>query len=133
MTKFNLEKLQELAKPRSEEALQAEMFRMENREWLRMSQDIALTVRYYLKAEGLHQKDLADRLGVSPAYVAKLMKGQENLTLETIGNIQRVLDVELIHVVRPYENIRTYEPAEESVSSRVAEDDPIEAYRKNKK
>ena len=38
---FNLDKLKEVAKPRSEAAKDRARFRKENREWLRMSQDIA--------------------------------------------------------------------------------------------
>ena len=50
------------------------------------------------------QKELADKMQVSPTYVGKLLKGQENLTLETICNIQKVIGRTLISVSQPYEH-----------------------------
>lgn len=49
------------------------------------------------------QKELAEKMGVSPTYAGRLLKGQENLTLETICNLQKVTGTELISVIRPYE------------------------------
>lgn len=57
---------------------------------LSLSQEIALAIHYYIRKAGLTQKELAEDLNVSPAYVAKLLKGGENLTLETICKIQHV-------------------------------------------
>lgn len=42
-------------------------------------------------------------MGVSPAYVGKLLKGQENLTLETISNIESVIGQSMVSICRPYE------------------------------
>ena len=79
---FNLDKLSEIAKSRSEEAIEKAQRRKAGRGWLRMSQDIALSLRYYLRKMNMTQKEFAEKMGVSPAYVGKLLKGQENLTLE---------------------------------------------------
>lgn len=100
---FDLDKLTKIAKPRSEKAQNMAQSRKENREWLRMSQDIALSLHYYLRKMKMTQKDLAEKMGVSPTYIGKLLKGQENLTLETICNLQNVTGKELISVFRPYE------------------------------
>ncbi|MDE6860673.1 MAG: helix-turn-helix domain-containing protein [Duncaniella sp.] len=99
---FHIDRLRDMARPRSEAAKERARFRKENREWLRLSQDIALNLHYYLRNADMTQKDLADALGVSPAYVGKLLKGGENLTLETICKLQRVVDVELISIPKPY-------------------------------
>ena len=99
---FNVDKLAEIAKPRSEEAKAKAQFRRENREWIRMSQDIALSVHYYLRKSGMSQKDLAERMAVSAAYVGKLLKGTENLTLETICKLQNAIDEELLSLTHPY-------------------------------
>lgn len=99
---FNPEKLAAIAKPRSEEAKEKARFRKENRDWLRMSQEIALCLHYYLRKTGLTQKELADKMGVSAVYVGKLLKGGENLTLETICKIQKVICENLIIVAKPY-------------------------------
>lgn len=101
---FDLNKLSQMAKSRPEEAKQKAQYRKDNREWLRISRDIALALHYYLRKMKMTQKELAEKLQVSPAYVGKLLKGQENLTLETICNIQNAIDRELISVSRPYEH-----------------------------
>lgn len=99
---FNIDKLKEIAVPRSEAAKESARTRSENREYLRMSQDIALCIHYYLRKSNMTQKELADKLGVSPVYVGRLLKGGENLTLETICKLQNVLGQDLISVAKPY-------------------------------
>jgi transcriptional regulator with XRE-family HTH domain len=49
-----------------------------------------------LREKGMTQKDLAEKLNVSPQQVSKIVKGKENLTLETISKLEYVLGVELI-------------------------------------
>ena len=99
---FNTKKIAEMALPRNEEAIRRASFRKENKEWLRLSQEIALSIHYYLRTSAMSQRDFAERLGVSPAYVGKLLKGGENLTIETICKIQKVIGSELISVNKPY-------------------------------
>lgn len=99
---FNPEKLAAIAKPRSEEAREKARIRKENRDWLRMSQEIALCLHYYLRKAGITQKELADKMGVSAVYVGKLLKGGENLTLETICKIQKVIHEDIVTVAKPY-------------------------------
>lgn len=99
---FNMEKLAKMAKLRSKTAIESAQYRKENREWLRMSQEIALSLHYYLRNNNIKQKELANKMDVSPVYINKLLKGTENLTLETICKIQKVLDIRLIEIVKPY-------------------------------
>ena len=99
---FDIEKLAQMAQPRSEAAIARAKARKENREWLRMSQDIALSLHHYLRTAGMTQKELADKMGVSAVYVGKLLKGGENLTLETICKIQNITGEGLVSVARPY-------------------------------
>jgi transcriptional regulator with XRE-family HTH domain len=49
-----------------------------------------------LKAQGLTQKDLAERLNVTPQQISKIVKGEENLTLETITNLELALGIHII-------------------------------------
>jgi transcriptional regulator with XRE-family HTH domain len=49
-----------------------------------------------MEAEGLTQKALAERLGCSQQYVSKILKGQENLSIETISKIEEALSIELL-------------------------------------
>jgi plasmid maintenance system antidote protein VapI len=45
---------------------------------------------------GWSQKDLARELNVSPQHINKIVKGQENLTLETQIKLQTVLDIPIL-------------------------------------
>lgn len=101
---LNREKLAQVAKPRSEAAMERAKARKANREWVRLSQDIALALHYYIRKTDINQKELADKLGVSAVYVGKLLKGSENLTLETISKIQNVIGETIISVAKPYNN-----------------------------
>ncbi|PLX14061.1 MAG: hypothetical protein C0594_00540 [Marinilabiliales bacterium] len=44
------------------------------------------------------QRRLAEEMGVSPQYINKVVKGKENLTLETISKIESVLGITLIEI-----------------------------------
>ncbi len=67
-----------------------------NEAWLNKSADIALKVLRALREKGMTQKDLAEKLDVSPQQVSKIVKGKENLTLETISRLEDVLGTKLI-------------------------------------
>ena len=99
----NLEKLTAIAVSRPKAISEKANWRRANRNWLRMSQEIALCVHYYLRKKGMTQKRLADAMNVSPTYIGKLLKGNENLTLETICKIQEAIGAEIASVSRPYE------------------------------
>jgi len=70
--------------------------RRENREWLKKSAAIAVLVLDALKAQNLSQKDLAAKMQVSPQQISKIVKGQENLTLETISNLEIALGIQIM-------------------------------------
>jgi transcriptional regulator with XRE-family HTH domain len=72
-------------------------YRKENRKWLRYSGSIAHRILAALEdSETVNQKILAEKIGVSPQYISKVVSGNENLTLETIAKISEALGVELI-------------------------------------
>jgi ribosome-binding protein aMBF1 (putative translation factor) len=71
-------------------------YRRENRERLRKSAAIAVRVLDALKTQNLSQKDLAERMNISPQQIGKIVKGQENLTLETISNLEIALGIQII-------------------------------------
>lgn len=99
---FNKSKLDALAKPRSEAAVRRAEHRKKNRKALRKSQEIALVLHYYLRNKKMKQTEFAEQLGVSAVYVGKLLKGGENLTLETICKLEEVIGEELMCVRKPY-------------------------------
>lgn len=73
-------------------------WRQANEDWLDISFAIAVKILRTLRERNMTQKDLAERLGLTPQYVNKIVKGQENLTLETICKIENALDINLIRV-----------------------------------
>lgn len=76
-------------------------YRRENRGWLRKSRRIAVRILSVLSEKGMQQKELAEALEVSPQQVSKIVKGKQNLTLETISKLEAVLDVKLFEVPEP--------------------------------
>ena len=71
-------------------------WRNQNKSWLRFSQLVAIQMLEKMDVEGLTQKVLAERLGCSQQYVSKILKGQENLSIETISKIEAALSLELL-------------------------------------
>ncbi|MBA7572223.1 hypothetical protein ES708_13999 [subsurface metagenome] len=69
-----------------------------NKAWLDKSAKIALKILRTLREHSISQKELADKLGVSPQYINKAVKGNENLSLETITKIEGVLGISLISI-----------------------------------
>lgn len=74
-------------------------WRESNKEWLRYSQDIAMKMLDRMDELGLTQKSLAERMGCSQQYVSKVLKGTENLSIETIYKIERALDLQILEPV----------------------------------
>ena len=95
---FDIEKMRRIAQPVSEESRQEAEYHHENRDWLLKSAQIALAVRRELRNQGISQQELAERMKVSPQYVGKLLKGKDNLTLETIAKMEKALGCTLIRV-----------------------------------
>ena len=95
---FNLNRLKEVAKQPSEKEREEARFRDENRDWLLKSALIALEIHRYLRLNGMTQSQLAEKLGISPAMVTKLLSGKENLSLKTICGLERVVQFELLKV-----------------------------------
>lgn len=93
-------------------------WRRNNRRWLRYSGYIALAVQKKLEELSLSQKELAERVSCSPQYISKLLKGSENLTLETISKLEEALDLDLVRTA--FSSIEDYALKEDHIH-RVAE------------
>lgn len=72
------------------------LYRRQNHKWLRYSGFIALAVIRRLKELNLTKKELAEKMNCTPQYISKLVKGSENLTLETISKLEESLELDLI-------------------------------------
>jgi len=90
------DKLSKLASDQPSEWKAKAKYRRENREWLKKSAAIAVRVLDALKDQSLSQKELAERMSISPQQISKIVKGQENLTLETITNLELALGIQIM-------------------------------------
>jgi transcriptional regulator with XRE-family HTH domain len=84
--------------------LEKAIWRQENEDWLDVSFTIAVKMLSALSTNKKasvfpsNQKELAEAMACSAQYVNKLLRGQENLQIETICKIQRILNIKLIEV-----------------------------------
>ena len=49
-----------------------------------------------MEENGLTQKAVAERMGCSQQYISRVLKGTENLSIETIAKIERALEIEIL-------------------------------------
>lgn len=98
----NLKNFEKLVSNEKSGWLEKAVWRKENEAWLENSAKIAIRILREIRAQkpdnGMSQKMLADQMGVSAQYINKVVKGQENLTLETISKIEEVLGIVLMEV-----------------------------------
>ena len=74
-------------------------WRRKNRAWLRHSQNIAMMMLDKMEKVHMSQKQLSELMGCSQQYVSKVLKGQENLSLETISKIESCLDLQIMPTI----------------------------------
>jgi transcriptional regulator with XRE-family HTH domain len=94
----NMEKFLPLTSQETSTWEQEAQQRQADSAWQPKSAAIALEILRTLRGQKLSQKDLAARIGVSPQYINKIVKGHENLSLETITRLESGLGVSLITV-----------------------------------
>lgn len=64
----------------------------------RKARQIALRVLQILKEKNITQTELGQRMGVSRQQITKIVKGQENITLETIDKLEQALNATIITI-----------------------------------
>ena len=71
---------------------------MENKreDWVCHSQAIAATMSDRMEELGMTQRVLAEKMNCTQQYVSKVLKGRENLSLETLCKIENALGIEII-------------------------------------
>ena len=74
-------------------------WRMANKSWLRYSQHIAMMMLDRMEELELTQKSVAERMGCSQQYISRVLKGTENLSIETIAKIESALGLEILEPV----------------------------------
>jgi transcriptional regulator with XRE-family HTH domain len=61
-----------------------------------LKKGIAAKIKRFLDEHGWSQQDLADKIGKNKAHISLILNGKQNLTLETIAEIEAVLGIELL-------------------------------------
>ncbi len=69
-------------------------WRQENASWLKRSRSVALAIIDFMQENNLSRNDVAERLGVSPQYVSKILSGKVNFSFKTIAEIEERLGVD---------------------------------------
>ena len=94
-----LAKLEKIVSKEPSKWLDNPLYKDENEKWLSRSQAVAFAILTVLDNQGISQKALADKMGISAQQVNKWVKGGENFTFETIAKLEEALNIELIHVI----------------------------------
>lgn len=114
--KFNVEKLKKIARPTSKVEHQERTFRDKNRDWLSLSAKFALCVRHILRTEKITQRELANKMEVSPSQITKILSGKENLSLQTIVKVEKAIGRSIIRIIDSQNNnseeYKTFIPSE---------------------
>ena len=71
---------------------------MENKreDWICHSQAIAAIMSNRMEELGMTQRALAEKMNCTQQYVSKVLKGRENLSLETLCKIENALDIKIL-------------------------------------
>ena len=91
-----ISKLREHQSPTPSKWRENAEWRRKNRAWLRHSQHIAMMMLDKMEELRMSQKQLSELMGCSQQYVSKVLKGQENLSLETISKIESCLNLQIM-------------------------------------
>lgn len=65
-------------------------------DWKQYSFQIAIKARSAMAQKGITQKQLAEAMGCTQQYVSQILKGNLNLTLETISKLEKALGFDII-------------------------------------
>ena len=70
-------------------------WRRDNASWLKCSRRVAYAIMDYMQENQFSRNDIAEKLGVSPQYVSKILSGKANLSFKTIFEIEEGLGIEV--------------------------------------
>ena len=63
---------------------------------LQRLRNIAMLMLDRMEELGMSQKQLAEKMNCSPQYISKVLRGRENLSLETLTKIENALEISII-------------------------------------
>mgnify|MGYP000284740889 CR=1 FL=1 len=70
--------------------------KQDKKDWAEYSQLIAAAMSKRMTELGLTQQMLAEKMNCTQQYISKMLKGQKNMSLETICKIENTLSIEII-------------------------------------
>ena len=87
-----------MAEDKIDNALGEGMNIMENKseDWICHSQAIAAIMSNRMEERGWSHRGLAKKMNCTQQYVSKVLKGRENLSLETLCKIENALDIKIL-------------------------------------
>ena len=87
-----------MAEDKIDNALGEGMNIMENKseDWICHSQAIAAIMSNQMEELGMTQRALAEKMNCNQQYVFKVLRGRENLSLETLCKIENALDIKIL-------------------------------------
>lgn len=91
-----VDKLREHASPTPSKLREVCEFLDKNESWLRYSRHVAITMLKKMDELGMTQKQLAEKMNCSQQYISKILKGRENLSLETLCKIEDALNIRIL-------------------------------------
>lgn len=94
----NIDKLYEIAVKASDNWIEIAEKLEQDQTWLDKSAKIALSVLSALEDLKMSKQELADKMGVKAQYISRIVKGTENLTLETISKLEKALGKDLMSI-----------------------------------
>lgn len=75
--------------------------------WRTEASIIAFRILGILEQKGMTQRDLAAKMGKSPQWINKIVKGQQNLTIGTLKELETALAIPLFQIPVFRENVMT--------------------------
>lgn len=57
--------------------------------------EISGSIYRRMKQLGLRKKDLAEKMGVSPARISRILKGEQSMTLATLARLETALEMDM--------------------------------------
>ena len=68
--------------------------------------DFAVALNDIMEAEGISRQELAERIGTSPAYITKVMRGDSNFTVDTMAKLAHAVSGHLcLRVVKKHDQV----------------------------
>ena len=94
-------------------------WRDNNEAWLDTSAKIAFVVLDEIRRQNMTKQDLAFKMGVKPQYVSRIVKGSENLTLETISKLESALGISILDIRDNSKVVRTAKTSSDYIEGMV--------------